>query len=178
MLTYVQVSSGVTADDNLQALQHLWQCLVFFTSAVPYRVVKMHRRSLCSSFLGNYRAAHSFSLRVAMARAIVFMGVFAPRGPRREIFDFGMGQTSSKYRRLVQWDKVAPVQRRSNTLFPTPVPCGSQELSEGADVFVVTLNEVFCKDRHFIVLFLHLIDTFLQTDYPCFVAFDEFARKI
>ena len=33
--------------------------------------------SLCSSFLGNYRAAHSFSLRVAMARAIVFMGVFA-----------------------------------------------------------------------------------------------------
>ena len=30
-----------------------------------------------SSFLGNYRAAHSFSLRVAMARAIVFMGAFA-----------------------------------------------------------------------------------------------------
>ena len=51
-----------------------------------------------------------------MARAIVFMGVFAPRGPRREIFDFGMGQTSSKYRRLVQWDKVAPVQRRKHPL--------------------------------------------------------------
>ena len=29
MLTYVNVRSGVTADDNSQALPHLWQCLVF-----------------------------------------------------------------------------------------------------------------------------------------------------
>ena len=109
-VTYDQVRSGVTADDNSQALPHLWQCLVFYIRCsfsrhenaqtfalllVPRELsrssLKMHRRSLCSSFLGNYRAAHSFSLRVAMARAIVLMGVFAPRGPRREIFDFGMG---------------------------------------------------------------------------------------
>ena len=29
-VTYDQVRSGVTADDNSQALPHLWQCLVFY----------------------------------------------------------------------------------------------------------------------------------------------------
>ncbi len=36
-------------------------------AVTPLRVVKMRRRSLRSSFLGNYRAAHSFSLRVVRA---------------------------------------------------------------------------------------------------------------
>ena len=79
MLTYVRVRSGVAIRAKLQE-SRLKERLSFCLRAIaPFRVVKMRRCSLRSSFLGNYRAAHSFSLRVAMAFAIVFFdrGSFA-----------------------------------------------------------------------------------------------------
>ena len=72
-------------------------------AVVPLRVVKMRRRSLRSSFLGNYREALSFSLRVdesgqerrtegiAIVTRSVNRVIPPPRGPRAKIFDFRLG---------------------------------------------------------------------------------------
>ena len=79
MLTYALVRSDVAIRAKLQESRLKERLSLCLRAIAPFRVVKMRRCSLRSSFLGNYREAHSFSLRVAMAFAIVFFdrGSFA-----------------------------------------------------------------------------------------------------
>ena len=94
-------------------------------AVAPLRVVKMRRRSLRSSFLGNYREAHSFSLRVDTSGqerrtegiAIVTRSVNRVRCPLKPWGPFG-GNGRGPRRKYFRWGNLGGTRRRGLNLTP------------------------------------------------------------